>query len=200
MSNIKKMLVMVVCMLIVAMPAVFAQQMMGKDGKMGTMGMREGMMGMGSGMKMWNKMDFEQMFNYKVSFILMNSKDLGVTDEQMMKIKDLKYRIEKSLIMKKAEIEATDIDIMQAFGKDDIDVMAIGKLIDKKYDAKKMQAKELVDACATLRMILTTDQQKKIKDMWSAHMTDGMKKMMKDRMMGKIMDDYEEQEIERESD
>ena len=180
MKNNMKILIIVVCMLIVSLPCVFAQDnqmgkggmgMMGKDGGMG-------MMGANSGMKMLNKMDFNEMFNYKISFILMNSKDLEVTDEQMMKIKELKYKIEKSMIMSKAEMEITDIDIMQAFGKDDIDTVAIGKLIDKKYDAKKTESKALVSACADLRTILTMDQQKKLKDMWSSHIMNGTKKMM----------------------
>lgn len=173
MGNAKKVLIMVVCMLIVSLPCVFAQ-----DNQMGKGGMGMGMMGTNSGMKMLNKMDFNEMFNYKISFILMNSKDLEVTDEQMMKIKELKYKIEKSMIMSKAEMEITDIDIMQAFGKDDIDAVAIGKLIDKKYDAKKTESKELVSACADLRTILTMDQQKKLKDMWSSHIMNGIKKMM----------------------
>ncbi|MDD5455376.1 MAG: Spy/CpxP family protein refolding chaperone [Candidatus Ratteibacteria bacterium] len=201
MGNIKKVLVVAMIVLLVSSSFAFAQgnMMMREDGKMGMMGMREegmgmmrgNMMGMRSRMGMGGKMDFERMFNYKVAFILMNSENLGITGVQEMKIKDLKYKVEKELIMSKAEIEAADVDIMQAFGKDDIDVAAIDKLIDKKYEAKKMQAKELVDACASLRAILTMDQQRKIKDLWSTHMMDGMKRMMKGRMMGTMADDDE---------
>jgi hypothetical protein len=185
MSNTKKVLVMMACIFIVSLPCVFAQDnQMGKGGMgMGMMGgemMGTGMMckcgegagmkGMSSGMKMENKMDFDEMFNSKISFILMNSKDLGLSDEQMTKIKELKYKIEKSMIMRKAEMEIADIDIMQALVKDDIDTVAIGKVIDKKYESKKMESKELVDACASSRMILTKEQQKMLKDILSKKM------------------------------
>jgi hypothetical protein len=176
MRNVNKVLIIAACVFIISLPCVFAQDnQMGKGGMgmdmMSKRGEGMGMMGMSSGMKMLNKMDFNEIFNSKISFILMNSKDLGVTDEQMMKIKELKYKIEKSMIMRKAEMEIADIDIMQAFGKDDIDTVAIGKVIDKKYESKKMESKELVEACASLRMILTKEQQKTLKDILSKKMT-----------------------------
>lgn len=184
MRNGMKVLVIAVCLLIVAMPYVLAEEKQMEKGEMGMKGMcgegmcmmgeREGtgMMCMCGGMGMENKMDFDKMFNSKISFILRNSKDLGLSDDQMMKIKELKCKIEKSMIMRKAEMEVTGIDIMQAFGKDDIDTVAIGKLIDKKYESKKMESKDLVDAYANLNVILTKEQQKTLKDIRSNHMMD----------------------------
>ena len=69
--------------------------------------------------------------------ILRNKEELGLTDEQVDKIKVLKVETKKSLIRQNAEIDIVSVDLKAAEWEDPIDTAAVNKLIDKKYDLKK---------------------------------------------------------------
>jgi len=107
------------------------------------------------------KMD-EKLF-YKMHLTIKNQDELGLSDKQVDKIKTLKMTTKKTLIMKKAEIEVVALDVKAAMWEENIDVKAVEKLIDKKYDLKKEKAKLLVNTCASFRKILTKDQKAKMK-------------------------------------
>ncbi len=122
------------------------------------------MMGMRAMKKMDDKMDFEDKFYRKIHFILMRSAELGVSDQQVEQIQTLKYKTKKSLILKDAEIEGLGLDIMDALRKENVDVNAVNKIIDRKYEVKKQKAKELVNADVQLRTTLTAEQRNKLKE------------------------------------
>ena len=104
-------------------------------------------------------------FYHKVMGVIKNQEELGLSDEQVKKLKDLKLSTKKEVIRKKAEIDILAIDIKAAMWEDSIDVNAVNVLIDKKYELKKEKAKALVAACVALKSILTDEQQKKLKSL-----------------------------------
>lgn len=110
----------------------------------------------------WN---LEEKFSYKAHFILKNTEELGLSDKQVEKIKDLKVKTKKALIGKKAELDVLALDIKGELWKDTIDTGAVNKLIDKKYELKKEKARSLVSAYAALKGILTEKQKEKMKEL-----------------------------------
>lgn len=129
----------------------------------------------------------EGMFSKKIKMILLNEEGLGLSEEQIEKIKDLKLSAKKDLIRLNADIDIIQLDIKAAMWKDTLDTGAINGLIDKKYELKKEKEKKLVAACAALKGILTKEQKqnlksiyKKCKDEMRASMKEGG---MKRRMM-----------------
>ena len=101
-------------------------------------------------------------------FLLKNKEELGLSDKQVGKIKDLKVNTKKNLIRKNAEIEILAIDIKAGLWKDTVDSAMLGKLIDKKYEIKKEKAKSTVNAYAALKNILTKGQKEKLKGLYKS--------------------------------
>ena len=62
------------------------------------------------------------------------------------------------------------IDIMAKLKEHPIDLEAVNKLIDQKYEMKKAQIKSLVASYAKLKSILTEDQIKILKTLWEPPM------------------------------
>ena len=179
MKRVMKTLVILACVCALPLSYAFADDSQrGKCG-MGMAGM--GMPGMRHKMKAMDKMSFEDRFYNKAIFILMRSEEIKLTAEQKDKISSLKHKIMRSMTLKEAEVEVLAMDIMEALKADKVDMSAVNKLIDQKYDLKRQQAKEIAGACNDLRAILTKDQQDKVKDMW-------YKRMMKKMKMGEDME------------
>ena len=133
--------------------------------------------------------DLEKKFSYKAGFILKNKEELGLSDKQAGKIKDLKINTKKELIEKKAEIDILALDIKSEMWKDTLDTKAVNKLIDKKYELKAEKAKLLVNAYATLKRTLTKKQKEKMKGLikeCKKSMKHG--KMMKGKMGHQMME------------
>ena len=124
---------------------------------------------------MWHKKGSDGIFFLKARIILKNAAELGLSEDQIAKIKALKYNVEKSSIKSEADIKAIALDIREAVRKDDVDTSAVNSLIDKKYAIKAQKAKDDVEAYVSLKKILTGDQQKKLKEIWSSGMNKGKK-------------------------
>ena len=118
--------------------------------------------------KMMSKMDRGDMFSCKIRFIMEKASELGLSDDQAEKVKALKYSVKKNLIRKDADIETLTLDIKEALGKDEVDLSAVNNLVDKKYTIKAQKTKDLIEACANVKKILTKDQQKKLKELCSS--------------------------------
>ncbi|MFC1508082.1 Spy/CpxP family protein refolding chaperone [Candidatus Omnitrophota bacterium] len=102
--------------------------------------------------------DMEGKFYKKAMLIIANQEELGLTDAEVKKIKDLKIATKKDLITKKAEIDLIAIDIKAALWEDTVDINSVNALIDKKYELKKQKTKSLVAAYVTLKGTLTKEQ------------------------------------------
>ncbi|MBN1493746.1 MAG: Spy/CpxP family protein refolding chaperone [Candidatus Omnitrophica bacterium] len=111
------------------------------------------------------KDDWASKVMMKAHCLVMHQEELKLSDDQVAKIKDLKYNTKKALISKKAEIELVMVDIKRATWQDEIDVAAVNALIDKKYALKNEKAKMLVAAQAQLQSILTAEQKQELKQL-----------------------------------
>ncbi|OGW85538.1 MAG: hypothetical protein A2987_01305 [Omnitrophica bacterium RIFCSPLOWO2_01_FULL_45_10] len=110
--------------------------------------------------------DIEDKFYCKAHLILENQEGLGLTDEQVEKVKELKLATKKDLIRKDAEIDVLAIDVKALLMKDTINTDAVNKLIDQKYELKKDKSKSLIGAYGALKNILTKEQKEKLKTIW----------------------------------
>lgn len=144
------------------------------------MAMHEKMMGAMHG-RMGQKNDLEEMFYHKTRLIMENAAELGLSDEQVQKIKTLELATKKSMIKSKADIELLALDIEDALKKDEIDVNNVNAVIDKKYGLKAQEAKTLVSACAEVKNVLNKDQMKKLRDIWKEKKAGEGKRMMMER-------------------
>ncbi|MFC1576826.1 Spy/CpxP family protein refolding chaperone [Candidatus Omnitrophota bacterium] len=112
------------------------------------------------------KKSLEDKFEKKAQMICLHKDELGITDKQMDRIKELKTDLKKDLIMKKAEIDVLKIDIYSHLHKAEVDVEAVNKLIDQKYEAKKAKSKKIVESYAALKKVLTKEQMEKLKSIY----------------------------------
>ena len=115
--------------------------------------------------KGYNK-GWESKIFYKAHFMIKNQDELGLSDEQVKKIKELKLAAKKELIDRKAKIEILGVDIKGLLYKDPINLEAINALIDQKYEIKKAKTKYIVQTYANLKNILTDEQKAKLKTLW----------------------------------
>ena len=115
--------------------------------------------------EMWSKKGHDEIFFRKAHLALARSTELGLTDDQVSKIKALKYTLEKSAIKENADIKSLGLDIREALEKDAVDTNAVNSLIDQKYTLKAGKAKEDIQAYANLKKILSKDQYNKLKEM-----------------------------------
>ncbi len=101
-------------------------------------------------------------FFHMAHSIFENQAELGFSEENLHKVKDLKINTKKSLIRSTAEIEIIAVDIMAKMWEDSPDMTEINKLIDKKFTLKKEAMKELVSAFLTLKKMLSKEQLRKL--------------------------------------
>ena len=154
MKRIATIFVVVLCALALVSSVTFADQCsMGKGNFMP------------KGHKVWAKKGHDKMFFFKAHLALAKAKELGLTEDQVSKIKALTYNLKKSLIKEDADIKSLGLDIREAITKDTVDTNAVNSLIDQKYVLKATKAKETVQACANFKKILTKDQYDKLKEM-----------------------------------
>lgn len=111
------------------------------------------------------KKDWEEKFFHKAHFLCENKTELGLSEKQYKDIKALKIATKKELIMTNAEIEVIALDIKALMWEEPMDVKAIDKLIDKKYELKKEKAKTLVRAFAGIQETLSDKQKEKCEEM-----------------------------------
>lgn len=111
------------------------------------------------------KENLSDKFFMKTMFILENSDEMALTEDQIQKIKNLKLETKKQLIRKEADIEIIELDINSKLMEDKINTQDIGKLIDQKMELKKQNMMVLVESYASLKNILTDEQKKALKDL-----------------------------------
>ena len=102
----------------------------------------------------------------KAHFLMENQEEIGLSDEQIEKVRAAKLATKKSLIKLGAEIELLSIDMKSMLYQEAVDVKALKKLVDKKYELKKEKTNMLIDAYVKIKGELTEDQVKLMKDAW----------------------------------
>ena len=101
----------------------------------------------------------------KAKLLWENQESLGIKDDQLEKIKDIKHAVIKELIQLKANREIVMVDLKSMLYEDLIDIDAANKLIDAKYDAKKSEAKAFTKAISDIQQVLSKDQRTQWKDL-----------------------------------
>jgi Spy/CpxP family protein refolding chaperone len=112
--------------------------------------------------------DLESKLFGKAHYILKNEEELGLSEDQVQQIKDLKRSVKKSLIMQKAQIEVIAVDIKSMLYDNPVDVEGVNALVDQKYDIKKAKTKGLVESFAQLKATLSEEQWAKLKSLWKS--------------------------------
>jgi Spy/CpxP family protein refolding chaperone len=106
---------------------------------------------------------------------------LGLTDEQMMKMKPLHREIQKKQIRFKADWKIAQIELMEIMEVKDFDLDKAGAAVKKIEDIKTAHHLEMLKAMKNMRAVLTDEQ---FKNMHKMHMKMGERKHGK-RMMHK---------------
>lgn len=106
-----------------------------------------------------------KMFFMKAHFIEENQARLGLAADKIEAIKNLKLETQKMMVKQDAEIKVADLDIKSKLHDFPIDVEAVNKLVDQKYELKKAEEKNLVEALAKLKSSLSKDQYDKLKEL-----------------------------------
>ncbi len=117
------------------------------------------------GSKCSKKSGMEDKVLGKIMTAIKNKKALDLSDTQVKKLKEMKYSLKKEVITKDAEKDLVYLEIKNKMWEDKIDVDAVNKLIDKKYDIKKEKAKTVVATCAALKDTLSKEQYEKMKEL-----------------------------------
>ena len=117
---------------------------------------------------MHKKCCFTEKFFHFTHSVLENYEELGLTDEDAKKIRELKIGTKKSLIRNTAEVELFTVDIIVKLHEDKPEISEINKLLDKKFDVKKAGMKKLIAAFIGIKKLLSKEQMKKMKAIFKA--------------------------------
>ena len=132
------------------------------------------------GQRVYQKKSIKAKFFKTVRLIYLYQDELKVSDEQLNKIKELKVALKKDLIRKKADIKVIKVDIRSLLYEDEVDVDAVNRLIDQKYEIKKAKSKMVVESYAKLKKVLTKEQMDNLRrifrDLKKMRMTKGSSK------------------------
>ena len=110
-----------------------------------------------------NKCCFAEKFFHFAHSILENHEELGLTDVDVKKVRDLKIGTKKSMIRNRAEVELLMVDIISSLYQEKPEISEINKLIDKKFEIKKAGMKKLIAAFVGIKKLLSKEQMKQVK-------------------------------------
>lgn len=110
------------------------------------------------------KKSVKEKFFKKIKMIYLYQDELNVNDSQLDQIRGLKVALKKDVIKKQAELDIIKVDIHSLLYEDEVDMEAVNRLIDQKYEIKKAKTKKVVTSYAQLKKILTKEQMEKLKE------------------------------------
>lgn len=108
-------------------------------------------------------------FMKKAHFLLENQEALGLSEEQVSTIKQMKMDRKKAFIRQKAEFEIFQMDLEQKLSQPKVDVEGINAMIDQSMAAMNTNAKEAVSAYAKLKGVVSDSQWSKAKELKKHH-------------------------------
>ncbi len=97
----------------------------------------------------------------KVKPLWKNQAELGITDDQLKQIKEIKHAAIKEMIQLKADKDIIMVDLKSAMKSPSINVGQVNSMIDAKYATKVKTAKTFVKALADIQQVLTEEQRVK---------------------------------------
>ena len=90
---------------------------------------------------------------------------MGLTDDQMMKMKPVHWEMQKKQIRFKADLKIAEIELMEIMEVKDFDLDKATSAVKKIEDIKTAQHLEMLKAMKDMRAILTDDQFKQMHKM-----------------------------------
>ena len=102
-------------------------------------------------------------FMKKTHFLLEHKSDVGLTDDQVKTIKELKLQMEKDSVRQSSDMKTFILDLKSKLSEDKVDVAGANALIDKNFTSASAAAKSNLAAYAKLKSLLNPDQIKKMK-------------------------------------
>jgi Spy/CpxP family protein refolding chaperone len=165
------MIVAVVALLMTSMPVPAFSQMM-------DMSMKEHREGHGKMMEMGNMDKMGDMMGMCIE----HADKMGLTDDQIMKIKPAHREMQKKQARFKADLKIAEIELMEIMDVKDFDLEKANSAVKKIAEIKTAHHLEMLKAMKEMRTLLTDEQFKKMKKMMP--MKTGEKKPAK-RMMKK---------------
>jgi Spy/CpxP family protein refolding chaperone len=91
---------------------------------------------------------------------------MGLTDDQMAKMKPLRREMQKKQIRSKADLKIAEIELMEIMEVKDFDLDKATYAVKKIEDIKTARHLEMLKAVKDMRAILTDDQFKNMHKMW----------------------------------
>ena len=110
----------------------------------------------------------EQKFYKKVHFLMQHQEEIGLSEEQIESVREIKHKLKKDIIARDAEVDTIKVDIYAKLYDKKVDVEGIKQLIDQKYEFKKSKAKAVVEAYAAVKDLLSEEQYETMKKVWRA--------------------------------
>jgi Spy/CpxP family protein refolding chaperone len=92
-------------------------------------------------------------------------KELGLSDEQVSKLKDMRMKREKQAIQDRAELDIMELELRDLMSEDEIDLKAVDGKIDKISALKGKIRKDGIHAMVDAKKVLTAEQRKKLREM-----------------------------------
>jgi Spy/CpxP family protein refolding chaperone len=153
-------------------------------GMMGGMGMGSGMMG-GMGMSRgqqaclmqscWHdgmagvipQMTVQNVFR-EISGYQVNAAALGLSEEQLQRLNDLKENLTALMIRTHADLQISGIDFRRAMSRENPDVAAAEKIIDRNGETLNKLQKTTIKAVVEARNVLTAQQRQQARQMATA--------------------------------
>jgi hypothetical protein len=96
--------------------------------------------------------------------------EMGLTDDQMMKMKPLHREMQKKQIRFKADLKIVEIELMEIMEVKDFDLEKATAAVKKIEDMKTARHLEMLKAMKDMRAILTDEQFKNMHKMMSMKM------------------------------
>jgi Spy/CpxP family protein refolding chaperone len=135
--------------------------------------MGQGVMGMGR-----ERMGHHRRwFQYGVTLMLQNADKLGLSDEQIKKLYEIKRKYSKDIIKQDAEMKIAEIDLGALLKESEINLSEVKEAL-KKVENIKTQIRYLrIMAFVEARKILTDEQKNRLKKLMEMRAAPGMKGM-----------------------
>ena len=97
------------------------------------------------------------------------AEELGLTDEQMEDMREIRYNFEKTQIGLRAELKTSRLELRHLMMQEKPSQSEIGKLVDRIADTQKELLEQRVEKKLAMKEILTPDQFKKFIKMRGEH-------------------------------
>lgn len=102
----------------------------------------------------------------KSRFLLANADEIGLSDDQTAKIKEIQTEAKKNSIRMAADMQIMEMDMEAKMSQEKLDVDGLNAMIDQGMPAMATQAKGAVQQYAALRGVLDDQQMAKAKAIW----------------------------------